>query len=131
MFRRLAPLALVLLAAPPVAAKDVPNQAVLDKLRILANVPKLGPVDMGTLADITKNLATQDKDAACTPTTRPGLAIFDVECSVNFRTYSFTLKGNGFGNLVLSDLERDAKPLNLAQKVDAFRDVFDIDPNAP
>lgn len=50
---------------------------------------------------------------------------------MNFRTYSFTLTGNGFGNLVLTDLQRDAKPLNTTQKADAFRDLFDVDPNHP
>ncbi len=57
--------------------------------------------------------------------------LYDVECSVNSHTYSFVLKNNGFGNLVLSDLQRDARPLNSGQRADAFRDLFDVDPNHP
>ncbi|HEV2544933.1 MAG TPA: hypothetical protein VGU70_19445 [Methylobacterium sp.] len=119
-------------AAASFLKKVVPIPTVLDKLRILAIVPKVGPVDLGTLTEQRERLkVTSGGSASCTSTARGENAIYDVECSMNYRTYSFVLKGNGFGNLVLSDLQRDAKPLNAAQKADAFREIFDIDPNHP
>lgn len=111
--------------------KVVPIETMLDKFRILAIAPKIGPVDLGTLTQIRKNLAVTDQGSSCTSKERQGAMLYEVECSVNYRTYSFVLKNNGFGNLILSDLQRDAKNLNGAQRADAFRDLFDIDPNHP
>lgn len=103
----------------------------LDRFRILAIAPKVGPVDLGTLTEIRKTLAITNEGSSCTAKARQEDMLYEVECSVNYRTYSFTLKNNGFSNLVLSDLQRDAKPLSAAQRADAFRELFDVDPNHP
>ncbi|GJD93144.1 hypothetical protein [Methylobacterium iners] len=118
-------------AAVTFLKKVVPIQTMLDKFRILANAPEIGPVDIGTLDEVRKNLAANSRGSSCTSKVRAENRHYEVECSVKYRTYSFTLKNNGHGNLVLWDLQRDARPLNAAQKADAFREVFDIDPNHP
>lgn len=118
-------------AAASFLKKVVPIETMLDKFRILAIAPKVGPVDLGTLTQIRKNLAVTNQGSSCTPKERQEAMLYDVECSVNSRTYSFVLKNNGFGNLVLSDLQRDARTLNGGQRADAFGDLFDVDPNHP
>lgn len=118
-------------AAVSFLKKVVPIETMLDKFRILTVAPKVGPVDLGTLTQIRKNLAVTNPGSSCTFKERQEAMLYEVECSVNYRTYSFVLKNNGFGNLLLSDLQRDAKNLNGAQRADAFRDLFDVDPNHP
>ncbi|WP_449409880.1 hypothetical protein [Methylobacterium komagatae] len=118
-------------AAVSFLEKVVPIETMLEKFRILAIAPNVGPVDLGTLTQIRKNLAVTNRGSSCTPKERQEAMAYDVKCSVESRTYSFVLKSNGFGNLVLSDLQRDARTLNGALRADAFRDLFDVDPNHP